>query len=229
MNTGIGDACDLGWKLAAVLCGFGGPGLLASYDAERRPVGLRNCQASKRHSQVRTEVAILYRADLTAPGPEGDAARFEAGRRIAAIGNAENESFGIELGYAYQDSSIICAEPSAEIPDDPLHYLPTTAPGVRLPSILLRDGMPIFDRLGRWFTLACFGVQPSEALMTAAAKRGMPLAMLQLDEPELARVYGQGLLLVRPDQHIAWRGRDCEDCRVAEAILSRVLGWEEPA
>jgi 2-polyprenyl-6-methoxyphenol hydroxylase-like FAD-dependent oxidoreductase len=225
MNTGIGDACDLGWKLAAMLHGFGGPRLLASYDAERRPVGWRNREASKRHSQVRAEIATVYLADLRAPGPQGDAARFEAGRRIAAIGNAENESFGIELGYAYQDSSIVCAELGAEIPDDPLRYVPTTAPGARLPSILLRDGMPIFDRLGRWFTLACFGVQPSEALMSAAAKRGMPLAVLRLDEHELAKVYGRGLLLVRPDQHIAWRGRGCEDYRVAEAIVARVLGW----
>src|SRR5262249_52084944 len=101
MNTGIGDACDLGWKLPAVGHGFAAPGLLASYAAERRPVGLRNCEASRRHSAVRAEISALYGADLMLPGDAGDAARLEAGRRIAAIGNAENESFGIELGYAY--------------------------------------------------------------------------------------------------------------------------------
>jgi 2-polyprenyl-6-methoxyphenol hydroxylase-like FAD-dependent oxidoreductase len=122
MNTGVGDACDLGWKLAAVLRGFGGPGLLASYDAERRPVGWRNCEASKRHSQVRAEIATLYRGDLTAAGSKGDAARVQAERRIAAIGNAENESFGIELGYAYSGSAVICAESGTDIPDDPLRY-----------------------------------------------------------------------------------------------------------
>src|SRR5215813_7646539 len=103
MNTGIGDACDLGWKLAAVLHGFGGPGLLAAYEAERQPVGLRNREASHRHTKVRGEIAALYRADLMAAGPTGEAARAEAARRIAALGNAENESFGIELGYAYQN------------------------------------------------------------------------------------------------------------------------------
>src|SRR4029434_8839747 len=131
-----------------VLGGFGGPGLLASYDAERRPVGWRNCEASKRHSQVRAEIATLYRGDLTAPGPEGDAARLEAGRRIAAIGNAENESFGIELGYAYSGSPGICAERETDIPDDRVRYVPTTVPGVRLPSVLLDTDVPIFDRLG---------------------------------------------------------------------------------
>ena len=85
MNTGIGDACDIGWKLAAVLHGFGGPGLLASYDAERRPIGLRNREASRRHSQVRAEIAALYHPDLTASDSRGDTARAEARRRIAAI------------------------------------------------------------------------------------------------------------------------------------------------
>jgi 2-polyprenyl-6-methoxyphenol hydroxylase-like FAD-dependent oxidoreductase len=126
MNTGIGDACDLGWKLAATLHGFGGPGLLTSYNAERRPIGLRNRSASGRHAQVRAEIAALYIPDLTAPGPQGVAARAEAGRRIGAIGNAENESLGIELGYAYADSPIVCGEPGAKIPSDPLRYVPTT-------------------------------------------------------------------------------------------------------
>ena len=98
MNTGIGDACDLGWKLAAALHGFGAPNLLASYDAERRPIGLRNREASSRPAQVRAEIGALYIPDLTVPGPQGDIARAEAGLRIGAIGNAENESFGIELG-----------------------------------------------------------------------------------------------------------------------------------
>jgi Uncharacterized alpha/beta hydrolase domain (DUF2235)/FAD binding domain len=77
MNTGVGDACDLGWKLAAVLTGFGGRGLLASYDVERRPVGWRNCEASKRHSQVRAEIAKLYHGDLMASGADGDAEQRE--------------------------------------------------------------------------------------------------------------------------------------------------------
>ena len=70
-------------------------------------------------------------------GPAADAARAEAGLRIGAIGNAENESCGIEFGYAYADSEVICADPGADIPNDPLHYIPTTAPGARMPSVLL--------------------------------------------------------------------------------------------
>jgi 2-polyprenyl-6-methoxyphenol hydroxylase-like FAD-dependent oxidoreductase len=229
MNTGIGDACDLGWKLAATLHGYGGPRLLASYELERRPVGLRNCDAARRHSEKRAAIAAVYReaGDLTTPS--ADTARGTAGLRIGAIGNAENESYGIELGYAYADSEVTCADPGAEIPNDPLHYIPTTAPGVRLPSMLMNGGVPVFDRLGLWFTLACFGAPPSEALVAAAARRGVPLDVLKIDDADMIRVYGNGLLLVRPDQHVAWRGMACEDSRTAGAIMSRVLGWDGPA
>jgi 2-polyprenyl-6-methoxyphenol hydroxylase-like FAD-dependent oxidoreductase len=225
MNTGIADACDLGWKLAAVLYGCAGPRLLASYDAERRPVGVRNREAARRHSRVRAEIAAVFGRELTASGPSADAARLEAGRRIAELGNAENESYGIEYGYAYQDSPVVCADAAAEIPDDPLRYVPSTAPGVRMPSVLLADGTPIFDRLGRWFTLVCIGAPPSAALASAAARCGMPFAVLRVDEPGLVAVYGRGLLLVRPDQHIAWRGDGCDDQLVADAIMRRVLGF----
>jgi 2-polyprenyl-6-methoxyphenol hydroxylase-like FAD-dependent oxidoreductase len=78
MNTGIGDAVDLGWKLAALAQGFGGPGLGASYHAERHPIGLRNRAGSRRHTGVRLEIAKVYDeagAVLYAAGPEGDAAR----------------------------------------------------------------------------------------------------------------------------------------------------------
>ncbi len=228
MNTGIGDACDLGWKLAAVLHGFAAPDLLASYDAERRPVGLRNCEAAARHTQVRGAIADILRADLDAPGAAGDRARREAGARIAALGNAENESFGIEFGYAYLNSSIICGEPGAQVPSSALDYVPSTVPGVRLPSVVLTDGTPIYDRLGPWFTLLCCGVSPSAALVAAAEKRGMPLAVLRLDAPDLPQVYGRGLVLVRPDQHVAWRAPACDDGRIAHAVVARCLGWPLP-
>jgi 2-polyprenyl-6-methoxyphenol hydroxylase-like FAD-dependent oxidoreductase len=225
MNTGIADACDLGWKLAAVLRGLAGPALLASYDAERRPVGIRNREASRHHSGTRAKIATVYR-ELMPPGADSESARREAARRIAALGNAENESYGIEYGYAYRDSPAICTDPDADIPSDPLRYQPSTAPGVRLPSVLLAGDTPIYDRLGAWFTLLCSGAPPSSEMIEAAATRGLPLDVLSVEEPELVSVYGRGLLLVRPDQHIAWRGAACEDRRAADAILSRVLGFE---
>ena len=231
MNTGIGDACDLSWKLAAVLHGYGGPHLLASYEAERRPIGLRNCEAARGHSERRGAIAAIYReaGDLNASPPGGDAARIAAGQRIGAIGNAENESYGIELGYAYTNSDIICIDPGADVPNDPLRYIPTTAPGARMPSVLLRDGRSIFDRLGLWFTLACFGTAPSEAIVAAAARRGLPLEILRVDDPDAVGIYGPGLLLIRPDQHIAWRGTGSQERADGDAILARILGWGSAA
>ena len=120
---------------------------------------------------------------------------------------------------------MICADPGADIPNDPLRYVPTTAPGARMPSVLMDDGQPIYDRLGLWFTLACFGTPPSEALAAAAARRGLPLDVLTVDEPDIVNVYGRGLLLVRPDQHVVWRGTACEDTRAGDAIMARMLGW----
>ena len=207
MNTGIGDAADLAWKLAAVLQGFGGPRLLDSYDAERRPVGRRNVAAAWSHMARRVEIKKLYEnLPVFAKGPEGDAARAEAGAGIAAFGNAENESLGIEFGYWYADSPVICHELGAQAPQDPLRLVPTTVPGVRLPSTFLKDGSALFDRLGPWFTLLVFNGAASAALEAAALRRNMPLMVLRLDEPQVAPVYQAGMVLVRPDQHVCWRG-----------------------
>jgi hypothetical protein len=157
------------------------------------------------------------------PSAESDDRRAMLAARIAVLGNAENESYGIELGYAYPRSPIVCAETDAEISDDPVRYLPTTAPGARLPSILLADGSALFDRLGPWFTLIAFDAVPDTELVTAAMRRGMPLEVVRVDQPGLQQIYRTPQLLVRPDQHIAWRGRSTGGD--ADAIIACCLGW----
>lgn len=228
MNTGIGDAVALGWKLAAVVKGFGGPGLLAAYDAERRPVGERNRQASGAHTQVRMQIARAY-AEAAADGPIDDPSAASNQRRdvlasrIARLGNAENESWGIELGYAYPRSPIVCGETDAEISEDPVRYTPTTAPGARLPSIFLNDGTALFDKLGPWFTLLSFRAPPDADLVSAAARLGVPLTTIRLDHPGLSAIYQAPQILVRPDQHVTWRGKAAGT--QAGAIVARCLGW----
>src|SRR4029453_1873506 len=106
--------------------------------------------ASERHTGVRLKIAELYQTerDLDA-----------LGRAIAALGNAENESWGVEFGYRYDG-----------IEPDPVRYQPTTAPGARLPSTFLRDGSALYDRLGPWFTLLVFGnAHPSPSIDVAPA------------------------------------------------------------
>jgi 2-polyprenyl-6-methoxyphenol hydroxylase-like FAD-dependent oxidoreductase len=188
MNTGIADAVDLGWKLAATLRGFAGPGLLASYERERRPVGYRNRLASERHTNVRMKIAELYQRES-----EPDA----LARGIAALGNAENESWGIEFGYRYDG-----------VEGDPVIYEPTTAPGARLPSVFLRDGSALYDKLGPWFTLLVFGNADPSPLIDAAPA---PIETVIVDDPTIAPIYEASMILVRPDTHVAWRGNHCAD------------------
>ena len=224
MNTGIGDACDLGWKLASVLHGFAAPALLDSYEAERRPVGLRNREGSRRHNETRRQIAQLYRdASIYGRCQNSEATTEQLGRAIAAIGNAENESGGIELGYCYAGSPAIATDADAAAPDDPGIYQPSTVPGVRLPSVVLDDGTSTHDRLGPWFTLMAIGCEPDLNMVAAAARRRLPLTVISFHEPVLMEIYGRQQLLIRPDQHIAWRGAWL-DARGAETLLDRVTG-----
>jgi 2-polyprenyl-6-methoxyphenol hydroxylase-like FAD-dependent oxidoreductase len=227
MNTGIGDACDVAWKLAAILHGFGGPALIESYEAERRPVGLRNCEMAGRHNQVRVQIGKLYDAPLEAPGAEGASARAYASGQIRTLGNAENESFGIELGYIYADSPLVFPESGASVPAETLTYVPTAMPGARLPSVFLDDGSALYDRLGDWFTLLVLGDDPdaADAFQRAATMRGLPFTLLKLDQPQLLAVYAARLVLVRPDNHVAWRGNRIADDTAAARVLARALGW----
>jgi 2-polyprenyl-6-methoxyphenol hydroxylase-like FAD-dependent oxidoreductase len=197
MNTGIGDAVDLGWKLAATLKDCAAKGLLESYERERRPIGLRNRLGSERHTGVRLKIAELYQ---TIADPDA------LGRAIAALGNAENESWGLEFGYRYDG-----------VEGDPVVYEPTTAPGGRLPSVFLADGSALYDKLGPWFTLLCFGnADPSSLIDSALA----PLTTVIVDDAAIAPIYEAKLVLVRPDTHVAWRGNACRD---GKAVWSTVM------
>jgi hypothetical protein len=170
----------------------------------------------------------LYSPALYQAGAEGAAARREAAARIEALGNAENESMGIELGYAYRDSPIVADEPDAEWSDDPLIYHPTTVPGARLPSVFLADGESIHDKLGPWFTVLTVDGKGSDGLAafrSAAEKIGVPLQVVQLHRSDLRTLYQADVLLVRPDQHVAWRGSGGLSADEAQAVLRRSLGW----
>lgn len=224
MNTGIGDATNLGWKLAAVLNGYAGELLLDSYDAERRPIGKRNCQASGDHNDIRRQIGALYSDRLYSPGEGGNAARADAAAAIARLGNLENEAWGIEHGFVYATSPAVIAEPAAQYGTDPATYEPSTVPGARLPSVFLPDGSALFDRLGPWLTVLSFNRSPTVAyLVEAARERGVPLEIVEITDAEISMVYQSGLILVRPDQHIAWRGDAIPDMAAAGAIIDAIL------
>jgi 2-polyprenyl-6-methoxyphenol hydroxylase-like FAD-dependent oxidoreductase len=207
MNTGVGDAVDLAWKLAAALQGWGGPRLLASYEAERRQIGERVVGASRYAS-------LGYRAWLAEVRPEiGDdtPAGSTARAHLAEVANVEqrksNEMIGAELGYRYVDSPII-----DNVPGGPQHdlraYLPTTWPGARLPHMWLSDGCAIQDRLRseRYTLIDVAGRHNAGPLLAAFEALGAPLDVLVVADSGLRAVYERDLVLVRPDMHVAWRG-----------------------
>jgi 2-polyprenyl-6-methoxyphenol hydroxylase-like FAD-dependent oxidoreductase len=221
MNTGICDAVDLAWKYAAVLQGWGGPNLLASIEAERRPVAARNLEASGAHMDVRFRIAEAYDPKIHEDSADGAAAREAYGRLIETLGNAENEALGIELGYRYRNSPIIChedEEPEWRL----LDYVPSTWPGARAPHVFLQDGEAIFDRFGPWFTLVRFTDASAAPLIEAAKLRGAPLHVVDIRDAHVRAIYERDFVLIRPDQHVAWRGDAMPPD--ALAVIDRIRG-----
>jgi 2-polyprenyl-6-methoxyphenol hydroxylase-like FAD-dependent oxidoreductase len=208
MNTGIGDAVDLGWKLAAFINGWGGEALLDSYAAERHPIALQNRAAALRHAQVRVAItmAIVNAETHTNLNAQGSLpARSELGGTIKALGNAENESWGIEHGYAYERSPVVMPDESPLSPFDPLTSVPTSRPGARLPHIVIAGGTPLYELLGPEMTLLVVGDVALGNVERDAAAAGVPLTIAHLQPERATQILGKKLLLVRPDQHVAWR------------------------
>jgi 2-polyprenyl-6-methoxyphenol hydroxylase-like FAD-dependent oxidoreductase len=205
MNTGIGDAADLAWKLAGTLHGWGGPALLASYEVERRQVGLRNVAAAGTAMSGRLGWRAAWRPDIREPS--GHAARSEICRRFDTEQRKITEISGIECGYRYVDSPVIAPE-QGNGPDHSPRYAPTTWPGARLPHVWLADGTALHDRLGAGFTLLRLGGTDagSTTLEDAIRHTGAPIDVLDVPDPLVRDLYERDFVLVRPDLHVAWRG-----------------------
>ena len=220
MNTGIGDAVDLGWKLNGVLNGWGGPALLPSYEEERQPVGARNVNVSAAnfHNLIAAKDCELVLRD----GPRGDRARGRIGAKMKSATLSEYESLGVILGYRYEGSAICVADGTPSLSDLPDEYVPNARPGARAPHVWLAPGRSILDLFGRSYVLLRFSDTAIERLVIAASRRGVPLAVSDLPSEEAASLYARALVLVRPDGHVAWRGdRLPTDC---EGLIDRVRG-----
>jgi 2-polyprenyl-6-methoxyphenol hydroxylase-like FAD-dependent oxidoreductase len=222
MNTGIGDAVDLGWKLAAVLHGWGGDALLDSYDSERRPVGHRNV-AMAAGFYLNNEAFGRGCAALEDDSAAGAEARRTLGAALERDVGREFRTIGLQLGYRYEDSPICVADGTPAPPDDPERYFPTARPGSRAPHVWLGNGRSTLDHYGRGFALLRFaGSPPSDDIGRAAAGCGVPLTVVDVEAPEAAALYERRLVLVRPDGHVAWRA-DAVPPDVP-ALIDRVRG-----
>ncbi|MGK5172042.1 FAD-dependent monooxygenase [Geodermatophilus sp. CPCC 205761] len=219
-NTCVGDAVNIAWKLAAVLQGWAPPSLLDSYEAERRPVALRTIAAAG--DQEAFLAPSFATGDLDDDGPAGVALRARLADALQ-VKDPEFHSLGLVLGYDYPDSPVVVPDGSPAPDADVVAYTPSAHPGARLPHTWLPDGRSVYDLLGDGFTLLQLDPQADTAgLAEEAARAGVPLTVAHLGSlPRLRGLYGAGLVLVRPDQHVAWRGASVED---PPALLGRVTG-----
>ncbi|MCK1715990.1 MULTISPECIES: FAD-dependent monooxygenase [unclassified Bradyrhizobium] len=224
MNTGIAEADNLAWKLAAVLRGWGGARLLDSYHDERQPVAVRNCKAAAYAAEGGAAWRSLYSPLVVEKTKEGLQAWEWLAQAVDQYQRRSHEQKGIELGYRYVGSPI-CFDEAGSLPDpDSRLYQPTAAPGARLPHAWLQPGVSVHDRIG--FGMTLLGLDAKPAHIAAFEKAGrdlrLPLDMVLVNgRPDLRSLYGARLLLLRPDLHVAWRG-DLADA--PEKILSVSTG-----
>jgi 2-polyprenyl-6-methoxyphenol hydroxylase-like FAD-dependent oxidoreductase len=206
MNTGIGDAENLGWKLAAVLQGWGGDHLLESYDLERRAACHRAMSESlANYGRLVGNTAL---ADVDKAGPAGERIRRELGARLVQDNTRAWRPVGIHLGLMYDPSPIVVSDHSERPQDDTVGYVPTSRPGSRAPHGWLPDGRSILDLFREHHVLLRFGRIPRDGspLIRAARAIGLPIQQHDIADPNLRDLYEAPLVLVRPDGHVAWRG-----------------------
>ena len=238
-NTTVDDAANLGWKLAAACRGWGGAGLLATYEAERKPVGHRNTGFARAMADSIGRIPVPE--NIEDDTPEGARARAELGPKLARHCNTEFDIPGIHFGVFYGTSAIVSGDGTEPPADDWHRYTPHATPGARAPHLWVGEGVSIFDRFHRDFTLLRLGASAgtdagagagtaagtgigadARALTDAAARRGIPLGVLDVPGTDARDLYARDYVLIRPDHHIAWRGNALPED--AGALLDRLTG-----
>lgn len=228
MNAGIADALDLSWQLAARMNGWAGEDMLDGYEAERKPI----TDQVSRFAMSHAERAIAERT--TIPGnflddtPEGAELRAAVGREAERLHVQQFACAGLNFGYFYDQSPLIVYDGTAMLDYTMADYTPSTIPGCRVAHFWLRDGRSLYDALGQDYTLLRLDAETAiEPLLQCAKNMQMPLHVLELTAESTPDCYSHRLLIVRPDQHVAWRGDVLPDD--LEALLSKLCGRKNPS
>ncbi|KAI3008885.1 hypothetical protein CBS147346_2320 [Aspergillus niger] len=235
MNSGVVDAVDLGWRLAAVLKGYGGKPLLKAYSDERRPMMIRALQRSHRHVLEHVILGKLYTQfwdSLTGNSSAADQKHaLDLIKGYITASGPETLDRGIELDLRYDHSPFIYPDGTPPVPWEVERYTPSTRPGCRAPHVFLKDGSTsIYDLLGADWTLVHFIGENEEGSISTfadvAKKKAFPLKYVVLrGESHVQRIWERNIVLVRPDTHVAWRGNEEPSTREeAESILRVVSG-----
>lgn len=207
MNAGIADAANLAWKLAGTLNGWATPGILDAYDAERRPITDQVSRfiagVARRVMTQRHEVS----ADIERQDAVGEATRARIGKEAYELDVHQQCCGGLNFGYYYDGSPIIAYDDGSPPAYTMGTFTSSTVPGCRAPHLWLEGRRSLYDTLGADYTLLRLdpGVRV-DGIIEAAARRGVPLAVLDAEASGMREAYKRKLVLVRPDQHVAWRG-----------------------
>jgi 2-polyprenyl-6-methoxyphenol hydroxylase-like FAD-dependent oxidoreductase len=209
MNAGIADAANLAQALAAHLAGWAGDAMLTAYEAERLPITDQVSHFAMNHAHAMARARKAIPPEIEADGPHGDAVRAAIGKSAYDLNVQQYCCAGLNFGYFYQGSPIIADDGEAPPPYSMSDFTPSTVPGARMPHLWLRDGRSLYDALGPHYTLLRFDPDSDVTGLTmAAATAAMPLMVLDLAAAERPEVVQHSLLLVRSDQHVAWRGHE---------------------
>jgi 2-polyprenyl-6-methoxyphenol hydroxylase-like FAD-dependent oxidoreductase len=220
-NTAVEDAVNLGWKLSAVIGGYASQALLETYEQERRPLAIRNTGYARGFAD---SLGLFSPAEgIEDEGPRAEALRKEAGDYLAAHGRMEFNIPGVTFGGRYDGSRAVVSDGTQPPADAANTYIPLACPGGRAPHLWLSESVSLYDRFGFEWTLLRLGGPPgnAQALIAAARERSLPLTLVELADPAARDLYGADLVLVRPDQIVAWRGDGSQD---ATSIYAQLLG-----
>jgi len=212
MNAGIADAANLAWKLAAVIHGWGDATLLTSYAKERHPITSQVSYFVMDHAHAMATQRRVVPDNIEALDVAGEAARHALGHSAYDLNVQQYCCAGLNFGYFYDASPIVAYDGEAHPAYTMDTYTASTVPGARAPHFLLPDGQSLYDALGGDHGLLRFDSRVDVTpLQRAAAARGMPLRVLDVAPNTAPPCYRHALVLVRPDQHVAWRGNDLPD------------------
>jgi 2-polyprenyl-6-methoxyphenol hydroxylase-like FAD-dependent oxidoreductase len=207
MNAGIADAMNLSWLLAAQLKAWAPAAILDAHERERHPITEQVSRFAMRHAHGAIRERTQLPAALENPGAVGEAARKAVGEAAYSLHVQQFGCAGLNFGYFYDDSPLIVYDEEPAPAYSMRDYTPSSAPGCRAPHFWLEEGRSLYDALGADYTLLRFDARAVvDPLLHAARRARLPLTVLEAHTLEIPAGYRHRLLIVRPDQHVAWRG-----------------------